>query len=127
VFSSESTQRSSTGRSAGAGSAADGDQPAVRPYSAWKATVFQYVSRGLRTTSCRVVWPIRRADQGEPTAAMNQRTASAPCCSISGSGSRMLPRCLDILRPSSARMWPRQTTFSYGLRSKTSVPIAIRV
>ena len=50
---------------------------------------------------------------GEPPAAMNQRTASAPCWSISGIGSRMLPRCLDILRPSSARMWPRQTTFSY--------------
>ena len=39
-------------------------------------------------------------------AAMNQRSASAPCSSISGIGSRMLPRCLDILRPSSARMQP---------------------
>ena len=58
---------------------------------------------------------------------MNQRTASAPCVSINGIGSRMLPRCLLILRPSSARMCPRQTTFSYGDRSKTSVPTAISV
>ena len=55
-----------------------------------------------------------RARPGAPPtasrrAAMNQRTASAPCSSISGIGSRMLPRCLDILRPSSARMWPRQS------------------
>jgi len=47
---------------------------------------------------------------GDPEAAMNQRTASAPWRSISGIGSRMLPRCLDIFRPSSARMWPRQST-----------------
>ena len=53
-----------------------------------------------------VVCPTRRAAHGDPPAAMNQRTASAPCSSISGIGSRMLPRCLDILRPSSARMWP---------------------
>ncbi len=58
---------------------------------------------------------------------MNQRTASAPCWSISGIGSRMLPRCLDILRPSSARMWPRHSTFWYDDSSKTSVPIAISV
>jgi hypothetical protein len=41
VCSSESTQRSRTGRSAGAGSASDGIQRAVRPYSAWNAAVFQ--------------------------------------------------------------------------------------
>ncbi len=110
--SSESSQRSRTGRSAGAGSAALGAQPEVRAYRAWKATVFQYVRSVLRTTSWMVPWPTRRAAQGEPPAAMNQRTASAPCWSISGIGCRMLPRCLDILRPSSARMWPRQTTFS---------------
>ncbi len=39
--SSDSSQRSSTGRSAGAGSAADGAQFDVRAYRAWKATVFQ--------------------------------------------------------------------------------------
>ena len=43
-------------------------------------------------------------------ATMNQRTASAPCWSISGIGSRMLPRCLLILRPSSARRSPRHRT-----------------
>ncbi len=41
VFSSESTQRSSCGRSAGAGSLAEGAQFEVRAYRAWKATVFQ--------------------------------------------------------------------------------------
>ncbi|CAM5541858.1 hypothetical protein SCYAM73S_06915 [Streptomyces cyaneofuscatus] len=114
-------------RSAGAGSAADGAQPDVRAYRAWKATVFQYVRSVLRTTSWIVPWPTRRAAHGEPPAAMNHRTASAPCWSISGIGWRMLPRCLDILRPSSARMWPRQTTFSYEDLSKTSVPTAISV
>ena len=69
--------------------------------------------------------PTRRAAHGDPDAAMNQRTASAPCSSISGIGSRMLPRCLDILRPSSASSRPRQTTFSYDDRSNTSVPTAI--
>src|SRR5690606_40663745 len=73
--SSDSSQRSSTGRSAGAGSASDGAQPDVRAYRAWKATVFQYVSSVLRTTSWMVPWPTRRAAQGEPPAAMNQRTA----------------------------------------------------
>ena len=58
---------------------------------------------------------------------MNQRTASAPWRSISGNGSRMLPRCLDILRPSSARMWPRHSTFLYDERSNTNVFTAINV
>ncbi len=127
VWSSESSHRSRTVRSAGAGSEAEGAQFDVRAYRAWKATVFQYVRRVLRTTSWIVPWPTRRAAHGEPPAAMNQRTASAPCWSMSGIGCRMLPRCLDIFRPSSARMWPRQTTFSYEDLSKTSVPTAISV
>ena len=106
----ESTHRSSTGRSAGGGRGVAG-----RP-----AREVRRRGRGRRRCSSRsaapcgrspgsCVCPTRRAAHGEPPAAMNQRTASAPCSSISGIGSRMLPRCLDILRPSSARMWPRQT------------------
>ena len=45
-------------------------------------------------------------DHGEPEHAMNQRSASAPCSSMSGMGSRMLPRCLLILRPSNNRCSP---------------------
>src|SRR5215207_5103017 len=127
AWSSDRSQRSRIGRSAGAGSASLGAQSDVRAYSAWKATVFQYVRSVLRTTSWIVPWPTRRAAQGEPPAAMNQRTASAPCWSISGIGGSMLPRCLDILRPSSARMWPKHTTFSYDDLSKTRVPTAISV
>ncbi|CAM5706717.1 hypothetical protein SCALM49S_02056 [Streptomyces californicus] len=98
-------------RSAGAGSASEGAQPEVRAYRAWKATVLQDVGRGLADDLLdrAVAHPAGRPR--EPPAAMNHRTASAPCWSISGIGWRMLPRCLDILRPSSARMWPRQTTF----------------
>ncbi len=87
--------------------------------------VFQYVSRTLRTISDSAVCPMRRGDHGEPEHAMNQRSASAPCSSMSGIGSRMLPRCLLIFLPSSARMWPRHTTFSYELWSNTSVPTAM--
>ena len=72
-----------------------------------------------------VEWPTRRDDHGEPPASMNQRTASAPCWSISGMGSRMLPRCLDILRPSSARIRPRHTTVRKSDWPNTSVEIAI--
>ena len=62
-----------------------------------------------------MVWrPTRRDAQGDPPAAMNQRTASAPWVSISAMGSRVLPRCLLIFRPSSARMSPRQTTLRYA-------------
>ena len=60
------------------------------------------------------VWPMRRGDHGEPEHAMNQRNASAPCSSISGIGSRMLPRCLLIFLPSSARMWPRHDDVLVG-------------
>ena len=57
---------------------------------------------------------------------MNQRTASAPCVSIRGMGSSTFPRCLLILRPSSSKMWPRQTTFLYDDSPKTRVPTAIK-
>ena len=119
------SQRSMTGRSATAGAAPLGVQLLVRAYSDWKLTAFQNVSSTLRTVSWIVVWPTRREAHGEPPATMNQRTASAPCWSMSGIGSRMLPRCLDILRPSSARMWPRQSTFLKSDWSKTSVLTAI--
>ena len=85
------------------------------------------MSSTFRTISFSTFGPMPRAFHGEPDAAMNQRTASALWSSISGIGSRMLPRCLDIFRPSSARMWPRQTTLRYDDSSKTSVPIAISV
>ena len=72
-----------------------------------------------------VVCPTRRDAHGEPPATMNQRTASAPWVSISGMGARMLPRCLDILRPSSARMCPRHSTLRKSDWSNTSVLTAI--
>ena len=73
-----------------------------------------------------MVWrPTRRDAQGDPPAAMNQRTASAPWVSISPMGSRVLPRCLLIFRPSSARMSPRQMTLRYALTSNTTVLTAI--
>jgi hypothetical protein len=81
----------------------------------------------LRTISCSTVCPTRRCSHGEPDAAMNQRSASAPWSSMSGIGSRMLPRCLLILRPSSATMCPRQSTFSYDDRPCTIVLTAISV
>jgi hypothetical protein len=37
----------------------------------------------------------------------------------------MLPRCLLIFRPSSARMCPRTSTVSYADRPNTTVPTAI--
>ena len=124
--SSDSSHRSSTGRSATGG--ASGCRASSRSSGR--------TARGTRRCSSRSAapcgrspaassCPTRRAAHGDPDAAMNQRTASAPCSSISGIGSRMLPRCLDILRPSSARIRPRQTTFSYDDRSNTSVPTAI--
>jgi len=36
-----------------------------------------------------------------------------------------LPRCLDIFRPCSSVISPRQTTFSYADRPNTRVPTAI--
>ena len=96
-------------------------------YSAWKEMVFQYVRSVLRTTSEIASWPTRRADQGEPAANMYQRTASAPCWSMSEIGSRTLPRCLLILRPSLSKIWPRQSTLLYELWSKTRVPMVMSV
>ena len=43
--------------------------------------------------------PTRRAAQGLPPQSMYQRSASAPCRSISSNGSSTLPRCLLILPP----------------------------
>src|SRR5262249_61926127 len=89
--------------------------PCAAPALAYRVrneTVFQYVSSTLRTISSSVSAPIRRVDQGEPEAAKNHRTASAPCASISGIGSITLPRCLLILRPCSSTTRPRHTTFS---------------
>src|SRR6201993_5329180 len=64
---------------------------------------------------------MRRCPHGDPDAAKNQRTASAPCASISPIGSMTLPRCLDIFRPCSSVTSPRHTTFSYDDRPNTSV------
>ena len=102
-----------------------GVQSLARAYSDWNDAIDQYVRSTLDAISSSTLCPTRRGDHGEPLQSMNQRTASAPCRSISGIGSRMLPRCLLILRPSSARMCPRQSTVRYELRSKTSVPTAI--
>ena len=87
--------------------------------------MFQYVSSTLRTISSSTPGPIRRCPQGDPDAAKNHRTASAPCAFISPIGSMTLPRCLDIFRPGSSVTSPRQTTFSYDDRPNTSVPTAI--
>ena len=108
-----------------AGASPTGAQPLVRAYSDWKLTAFQNVSSTLRTVSWIVEWPTRRDAHGEPPASMNQRTASAPWRSISGIGSKMLPRCLDILRPSSARISPRHTTVRKSDSPNTSVETAI--
>ena len=83
------------------------------------------MSSTLRTISSSTCGPIRRGAQGDPEAAKNQRTASAPWEFISPMGSMTLPRCLDIFRPDSSMTSPRQTTFSYGERPNTSVPTAI--
>ena len=90
--------------------ASAGAQPFARAYSDWNDAIDQYVRITLDAISSSTLCPTRRDDHGEPLHSMNQRSASAPCRSISEIGSRMLPRCLLILRPSSARMWPRQTT-----------------
>ena len=87
-----------------------GCQSASPPYRAWNDAVLHKVAMTLLTTSCIASTLTRRACQGEPEASMNQRSASAPCASISGIGSRTLPRCLLILRPSASRMWPRDST-----------------
>jgi hypothetical protein len=47
---------------------------------------------------------------GEPWLNIHQRSASAPLVSRIVHGSMMLPRDLDIFRPSASMMWPRQTT-----------------
>ena len=107
----DTSHRSSTWRPAGAGAVPTaGVQSFARAYRLWNATVLRKVISTLRTVSEMVWCPTLRDAHGEPPAAMNHRTASAPWVSISGIGSRMLPRCLLILRPSSARMWPRQST-----------------
>ena len=110
-----SAQRSSTGRSATARRGGVAGRPAggagVEDLEGDRVPVGQqHLADDLLDAWCARpgVPPTATREQ-----AMNQRTASAPCSSISGIGSRMLPRCLDILRPSSARMWPRQTTFRY--------------
>ena len=83
------------------------------------------MSRTFLTISLSTSCPTRRAPQGEPEAAKNQRSASAPCRSISGIGWSTLPRCLLILRPASSTSSPTHTTFSYAERPNTIVPTAI--
>ena len=63
--------------------------------------------------------------EGEPAAAKNHRTASAPRQSSTAIGSTTLPSCLDIARPWASTTCPRQTAFSYAGRPKTSVPTAM--
>ena len=133
--SSDSSHRSSSGRSAGNGAdAADSGVhacPEADPaddafaYSTRNETVFQYVSSTLRTISSSTDGPIRRCPHGDPDAAKNHRTASAPWAFISPIGSITLPRCFDILRPCSSTTCPRHTTFSYDECPNTSVPTAI--
>src|SRR5215469_2660306 len=130
---SDSSHRSSSGRSAAPGAeAADSGVHAEPPpdddafaYSTRNEVVFQYVSSTFRTISSSTDGPIRRCPQGDPDAAKNQRTASAPWEFSSPIGSITLPRCLDILRPCSSTTCPRTTTFSYEDLSNTSVPTAI--
>ena len=62
--------------------------------------------------------------QGDPCENIHQRMASAPRVSRIDQGSMMLPSDLDILRPSASTMWPRQTTWRYGLWPKTRVLMA---
>ena len=66
----------------------------------------------------------RVAVHGDPCENIHQRMASAPRVSRIDQGSMMLPSDLDILRPSASTMWPRQTTWRYGLSPKTSVLMA---
>ena len=65
-----------TGR-AGVGVAAaplPGVQPLARAYSDWNEAIDQYVRITLEAISSSTLCPTRRADHGEPLAAMNQRT-----------------------------------------------------
>src|SRR5215469_683690 len=105
AFSSLSSQRSRAVLADGGG--AGTASPAAPAYSTRNDVVFQYVSSTLRTISAMTPSPMRLVAHGDPDAAKNQRTASAPCASISCIGSSTLPRCLLILRPRSSTTRPR--------------------
>ena len=63
----------------------------------------------------------RRGVHGWPKLRKFQRRASLPSSEKMLHGSMTLPRDLDIFCPSSSTISPRQTTFRYGVLSKTSV------
>src|SRR5260370_41866107 len=124
--SSLSTHRSSSGRSARPGAEESAVQPPAFAYSTRNEAVFQYVSSTLRTISLSASWPTRRSLHGDPEAAKNQRSASAPCASMSGIGSSTLPRRLLLLTPPSSTIRPTHTPLSHADRPDTSVPPARR-
>src|ERR1035437_2041168 len=78
-----------------------------------------------RTASPVVSSEKRYPSQGCLEVKKYQRSASAPNRSITSHGSTVLPIDLDILRPCSSRISPRQTTLRYEERSNSRVEIAI--
>ena len=91
-------------------SPSDGSNPLAFAYVTKNAYTFHSGNRNWRTTSSNISMLTRRGDHGEPPVSRNQRSASAPCRSITSNASTVLPSDFDILRPSRSTRWPRHTT-----------------
>ena len=91
-----------------------------------KLNVFHSVNNMSRIAVSMAPRVARVGVQGEPWLNIHQRMASAPRVSRICHGSMMLPSDLDILRPSASTMWPRQTTWRYGLPPNTITLMASR-
>src|SRR5690606_38612124 len=97
----DSTQRSSTASDC----AGAGDHCSRFAYSEKKRYVLASVSNVRRADSPSAVGSKRFGTQGWLTVMKYQRMASAPYVARATSGSTVLPRDFDILRPSASRIW----------------------
>ncbi len=93
----ESTHRSSRGRRSTGTSPSDGSNPLAFAYVTKNAYTFHSGNRNCRTTSSNISMLTRRGDHGEPPVSRYQRSASAPCRSITSNASTVLPERLGHL------------------------------